>query len=88
MSEEHTERHHGGWQFVYWRGNTAATSKDADRVVLEQFTEGSGYFAVKEYRLPDDWDDVQKISAALKRAFSAGMKWRSQEIRHLLGIVE
>lgn len=86
MTGEHTSRHPGGWQFVYWRGNSATTDADADRVELQQFIKGSGYCTVKEFQLPDQWDDVQKYNLALKRAYQAGMEWRSREICALLGV--
>lgn len=72
---------HCGLCISYWRGNTAATPADADRVRIAR-----GCYPSLEFALPAQGYDFEATRYALEIAATWGDKQARAEIRKALGV--
>lgn len=88
FSDEKPHRRHTEYSGVaFWKGNSAANEDDADRAVVYTGPPGMPYPQF-EFKWPEQRHEVDKIEAALYKAFERGRWSAKKEIRDVLGINE
>lgn len=82
-NNEHWERH-PTHILVFWCDNAASGRIGADRVELKQ-NGLSGVHHIKDFKLPEQQDELNRWIWAFERAFDAGRNAKAAEVRHALG---